>query len=565
MMSLQDMQTFSDIENITNIEDLAYHFDNIFPDSDRKNNGIFFTPSTVVELMTEYSLKLFNSPKVPDIFDPAVGSGVFLLGIAKKVANKFELSISEVVEEHLFGIDIMLDNTILTKILLGTLTFEIEKKIPKRFNIIQNNSLKLTKETLYSIFHKNSFDIIISNPPYVSGELISSETKQILQSYSDTVYGNPDLYIPFFEFTIKLLTPSGIGALITPNSYFRSLNGKRLRKFLISHTEDIRLINFNSNLVFDSILHYSAINFFTKKRNDSQDNRIFFLDNYKKNIKVSNFHWSSISPSPVDSWHTLNQIEKDIIAKLEYVSTTTLNDLKFQNGVATQRNNIYMFKHLHEDKNFYYFEKKSKQYQIEKSITRPFVLPNKTSRDKNLRIIFPYYYDEVNGSVTPISPTEMKRNFPLTLAYLNNFKDELSKRKYDKNMLYWYLYGRSQGLKQYGSRLYIPYMANVVSTSLSTTDDEVFAAGYAIFSPSVLLLQKISKILESKVFSFYISRVSKPYSSGYFSTAKNMIKNFSIPDIKKLENYNLETLTNEIIYSIYKLSSEEINYIEESF
>lgn len=379
------------------------------------------------------------------------------------------------------------------------------------------------------------------------------------------MYGNPDLYIPFFEFTIKLLTPSGIGALITPNSYFRSLNGKRLRKFLISHTEDIRLINFNSNLVFDSILHYSAINFFTKKRNDSQDNRIFFLDNYKKNIKVSNFHWSSISPSPVDSWHTLNQIEKDIIAKLEYVSTTTLNDLKFQNGVATQRNNIYMFKHLHEDKNFYYFEKKSKQYQIEKSITRPFVLPNKTSRDKNLRIIFPYYYDEVNGSVTPISPTEMKRNFPLTLAYLNNFKDELSKRKYDKNMLYWYLYGRSQGLKQYGSRLYIPYMANVVSTSLSTTDDEVFAAGYAIFSPSVLLLQKISKILESKVFSFYISRVSKPYSSGYFSTAKNMIKNFSIPDIKKLENYNLETLTNEIIYSIYKLSSEEINYIEESF
>lgn len=134
----------------------------------------------------------------------------------------------------------------------------------------------------------------------------------------------------------------------------------------------------------------------------------------------------------------------------------------------------------------------------------------------------------------------MLNNYPFCLEYLKTFKDELNVRKSDKNMKYWYLYGRSQGLKQYGPRLYIPYMANRVTTSLSTSNDEVFAAGYAIFSSNLLLLSTISKILESKLFSFYISKVSKPYSSGYFSTAKNMIKNLSIPDIKEISNLDVK-------------------------
>lgn len=562
-LSLIDIPTIKDIENINTIEELAYHFDNIFPDNERRINGIYFTPNTVVQLMTNYSLELFNNSKIPDILDPAVGSGIFLLSMAKKMAKLYQVSITEVIENHLFGIDIMVENVVCSKILLATLAFEVENKIPKKINIIQHNSLDLSKDTILSYFPKSTFDIIISNPPYVSGEFISSDTKLILKRYTNTVYGNPDLYIPFFELAINFLKPSGIGALITPNSYFRSLNGKNLRFFMREHTENIRLINFNSDLIFDSILHYSAINFFIKKRNDSQDNKMYFLDNYYPGIKSSDFNWVNISPS--DSWHTLNRIEKNIITKLEHLSNTTLDDFKFQNGVATQRNNIFCFKYLKEDTKYYYFEKNSKEYKIEKKITRPLVLPNKTFRDRHLRIIFPYDYNPRNGSVSPIPPSKMRDEFPFTLDYLNEFKEELNKRKHDKNMHYWYLYGRSQGLKQYGPRLYIPYMAKTVSTSLSTSDDEVFVAGYAIFSNSIPILSLISKILESKLFSFYISRVSKPYSSGYFSTAKNMIKNFSIPDIQKLEKLNADELSISNLYDLYQFNTEEINYIETFF
>lgn len=564
-------QLYNDNISLTNIndakfesiEDLAYQLDSLFSDSERKTNGIYFTPKSIAKLMTKYTLNLETSDTPPYVLDPAVGSGVFLLSMARALSKKFSLSIRKTIEEHLFGIDIIKDNVIIPKILLATLSFEEEGVVPEVFNITQYNSLSVNKESLQSLFSRENFDIVISNPPYVSGELIPAKTRQHLKHYPNTVYGNPDLYIPFFELAINSLKPSGIGAFITPNSYFRSLNGKKLRSFLRVQTETIKLINFNSELIFDGVLHYSAINFFTKKSNVKQENQMFFLDNFYNDIDIKDFHWTMMDP--IDSWYTLNDIEKSIISKLEKLSDTTLNDLKFQNGVATQRNNIFMFKYTHEDEEYYYFEKKSEKYKIEKKVTRPFVLPNKSNKDEKLRIIFPYQYLKDKDTIVPISPNDMSKNYQFCLKYLNVYKHELEKRKFDKNMKYWYLFGRSQGLKQYGPRLYIPYMANTVKTSLSTRNDEVFAAGYAIFSDSTSLLQIISQILESKLFSFYISRISKPYTGGYFSTAKNMIKDFSLPTLSTLENLNPSDIDDKSLYQLYNLSSDEISFIEEIF
>ncbi|MGO0094801.1 HsdM family class I SAM-dependent methyltransferase [Streptococcus suis] len=550
-----------DINNISSVEELSYSLDNIFCDSDRKSNGIYYTPLKIVELMVDYSINNYDSGVTPDIIDPACGSGLFLISAARKASINYGISIIEILENHIFGFDIIFENVQLSKILLGTLAFETEQAIPKKINIIQHNSLKLTKNFLQSVFLIDCFDLVLSNPPYVSGPKIPADTKQVLANFTNTVHGNPDLYIPFFELAIRLLKPSGLGAFITPNSYLRSLNGKKLRNYLVDSTSSIKLINFNSELIFDSILHYSAINFFVRKSDLSDGNSMYFLNNYKENLSTFNFEWSPITPS--ESWHTLNEIELNIIFKLENSYKTTLNRLDFKNGVATQRNNIFMFNYSSQDDDYYYFDKGTKSYCIEKNITRPFVLPNKTEKEDNLRIIFPYTYDLKKNTITPITPDLMEENFSNTYEYLKEFKSDLEQRKHDKNMEYWYLYGRSQGLKQYGNRLYIPYMAKYVTTSFSVTDDEVFAAGYAIFSTSSSLLKIISRILESKLFSFYISRISKPYSGGYYSTAKNMIKNFAIPSDKDIEIETLQ-LSNTEIYNLYNLTEEEIDYIEKN-
>lgn len=68
--------------------------------------------------------------------------------------------------------------------------------------------------------------------------------------------------------------------------------------------------------------------------------------------------------------------------------------------------------------------------------------------------------------------------------------------------------------------------------------------------------------MESKLFHFYISRVSKPYSSGYYSTAKNMIKNFSVPDIEILKTIDNTSITDEVIYNLYGLTQSETIFLE---
>jgi hypothetical protein len=53
-------------------------------------------------------------------------------------------------------------------------------------------------------------------------------------------------------------------------------------------------------------------------------------------------------------------------------------------------------------------------------------------------------------------------------------------------------------------------------------------AGYAIFSDSERELQIVKRILESKVFWYYIKNTSKPYSGNFYALAKNYVKDFSI-------------------------------------
>ena len=55
-------------------------------------------------------------------------------------------------------------------------------------------------------------------------------------------------------------------------------------------------------------------------------------------------------------------------------------------------------------------------------------------------------------------------------------------------------------------------------------------------------LAVLQRILESKIFWTYLSKNSKPYSSGYLSLNGSNIKRFGIPDFTKEQEYELLSL-----------------------
>ncbi|EIA1376371.1 SAM-dependent DNA methyltransferase, partial [Enterococcus faecalis] len=295
---------------------------------------------------------------------------------------------------------------------------------------------------------------------------------------------------------------------------------------------------------------------FTKKVKPTDDVKFEHLDN---NFLDSNEKWTEFIPG--DEWRTLNTVDKEIIYNLESNFETKIGDLAIQNGVATQRNNIYSFNALNEDDKYYYFTYKGTEEKIESGITRPFVLPNTQTEYTNLRIIFPYIYDKDTRKSTSITEEEFSSKFPFAYAYLNKHKEELDSRKHDKNMPNWFSYGRSQGINQYGKRLYLPYMANKVKTRISNSADEVFAAGYAIFDDSTEYLLRLAKILESDMFSYYLKMVSKPYSNNYYSTAKNMIKYFSLPSKDELLSIPISCMTENYVEELYGITKTQQEWI----
>ncbi|WP_285046568.1 Eco57I restriction-modification methylase domain-containing protein [Lactococcus petauri] len=536
--------------NDLTIYDIIYYFSNIFSKDKKIENGIVYTPESITDLMIDYLINREISSPLYAI-DPAMGGGIFLVKLASKLSENYGISFSTIVEEYIYGIDILEENLMMARAAITILCLEYDKKYPRVLNLLKFDSLDLTNDNLLVNFRRNKFDLVITNPPYVRAKNINAEERGKLSRFSKTVFGVPDLYVPFFEIGMNILIDGGIGAYITPNTFLRSLNGKKLRSFLENESQEVRLINFENEQVFDGIQHYSTITIFKKENKDIEKPKIRKYLPVKDVSKHSNEQdWKEFVVG--DIWTTTDSESQDLIKKVEGKFTQKLGDLVFQNGIATQRNNIYSFSVEKEDSKFYYFSKNDEKYCVEKEITRPFILPNNQKRDDNLRIIYPYHFNPNKNIIAPIDEEEMELNFPETLNYLRVHKEELDQRKSDKNLKFWYLYGRSQGLKQYGKRLYIPYIAKKVHTSLSTRDNEVFAAGYAIFDDSSEYLKKISKIIESNLFSLYISKVSKPYSNGFFSTAKSMISKFSIPSKSEFEKIDLDEIDEKFIEKLYE-------------
>lgn len=86
----------------------------------------------------------------------------------------------------------------------------------------------------------------------------------------------------------------------------------------------------------------------------------------------------------------------------------------------------------------------------------------------------------------------------------------------------------------------------------------LFYCGYAVFCEDDEQMDLIKMFIESKVFLYYITNTSKPYSKGYMALAKNYIKNFGLPKLSAQQKEELLSLDydrrEKLIQRIYGIS-----------
>jgi hypothetical protein len=99
------------------------------------------------------------------------------------------------------------------------------------------------------------FDVILGNPPYVRQELLTDH-KAHWKTHFETFEGTADLFVYFFERSIKLLRPGGRLGFIVSNKWLRGGYAAKLRKLLAERCTVDVIVDFGHAPIFpDAAVH----------------------------------------------------------------------------------------------------------------------------------------------------------------------------------------------------------------------------------------------------------------------------------------------------------------------
>ncbi|MDR0584548.1 MAG: Eco57I restriction-modification methylase domain-containing protein [Treponema sp.] len=407
-------------------------------------------------------------------------------------------------------------------------------------------------------FTPYSFDIIIGNPPYMKSEDMKNITPlelPLYKKYYKTAYKQFDKYFLFIEKALKLLKADGLMGFIVPSKFIKVGAGKELRGLIAAHGHLKTFVSFGPYQVFAGKTNYTCLLFLSKNKQDSfQYYEINEIEKVKLGIPIETDTTIIKADCLTDDiWvllpEALSKVYTQIISNGTRLEDIVGKDNIF-NGIQTSANDIYIFTPLKEDREFYYFSQKGKDYKIEKDFTKPYF---KTSSGEdnlytyrllkpNARVIYPYHKDEDKLVLIPLKT--IKVDYPSAYAYLMEKKPILNNSKRDikpepESDDEWYCYGRHQSLENciLPEKIIVGVLSLGDKYAIDTYGALISSggtAGYcAIGIPEDCLysVYYIQAILNSKYLEWFCSIYGDVFRGGYIARGTKVLNRLPIRTI----------------------------------
>lgn len=543
------------------LEDVISIFELAIPQTEKTTNGAVYTPKYIRDYIVSHVFPSVRKPLTECLCaDISCGCGAFLFTLADYIHKETGLSFAEIYH-NLYGIDISEISIRRAKILLALVALAHGEIVEENcFNLFKGDSLTFDFWQMPYVRENHGIDVIVGNPPYVRSKHIDPVTKQNLSRWNTSRIGNADLYIPFFEIGNSLLSETGVLGYITVNTFFKSVNARQLRNYLSTGEFSLSIINFGEQLVFKKKLAYTCLVFLTKSSSNSLLYTKADIEDVQKGkeMTLGRIEYSSLNNHR--GWH-LNQ--NDVLQNIHRIETAgePLGEkYVIKNGIATLANDVFIFRPVRSDNLYYYLIKDGKEYPIEKGICREIIKPNvlKTEEEipeKEEKIISPY-----DSEHNLIEEKFFLQEYPRAYRYLQTYRKVLDARdKGEGDYGAWYAFGRTQAISDNGLKLLFPYMSDLPHFVYMPKKDMMIYCGYAIYNDSETELLFLKRVLESSVFDYYMKNTSKPYSTGYYSYAKNYVKSFGIyPFSEEQKHYILSMKTkveiDDYIKDVYRVT-----------
>ena len=411
-------------------EDFLAQYDKFRGTENRKESGVYYTPSEATDFITRsvnYLLKTnFNLPKGYNsenvkILDFACGTGTFLHSVFEQMIpdNPDELTkqiIKNKITKDIYGFELLFTPYIIAHTILSR--FLKEKGVflnNDRLGIYLTNTLDISSHSISELLptlkkeyekardikDKESILAIIGNPPYFNGkshakfDVIDAEIKKYKLGLDEKKINLDDLYIKFIRFAELKIQKCGYGivGIITNNSFLDGVTHRQMRKHLCETFDEIYIVNLHGNSrkgegdknIFDIMVGVS-ITFFVKQKKPAKKKTVKYFSTLECNIIkrqekldflensiMSELSWTELHPEKTKYyWFT----DKELSLEKEYNKFWKITDIfgNYNSGIQTKKDEFVIQYRKHTiEKIIYDFQKLSiekikEKYQIKDGV-----------------------------------------------------------------------------------------------------------------------------------------------------------------------------------------------------
>ncbi|KIM02928.1 MAG: hypothetical protein KU29_13395 [Sulfurovum sp. FS06-10] len=453
-----------------------------------------------------------------------------------------------ILEHNLYGVDINEDAVEIAKLSLWLRTAHKGRELTSL-----NDKIICANSLLAMPFEENSFDVVIGNPPYVRQEMIDGEIKEkYVQNYKYVATVAADLYVYFYELSIKLLKERGLLGFITPNKWMERKYGLNLRIYLKSYNIK-QLINFGELKVFDDA---------------STEPAIIILENRISDNDISYAMIKSIEEAQLGDYKTLfykkSELSSDIWRFTNPLTASVLVKFKDTGTTLKSYTNSGVF------------------YGVKTGLNKAFIINENTyqeiiSKDKNSNQLLKKMVEgddfdkwELNHSGRYMVATgyglDIREKYPAIFEYLEQYKDALIKRQ-DKGVYYWNL--RACDYYDELEKPKLIYYHTALNHKFYYDSDGYYISANCYFIANAD--KYLQSILNSKLFSFVKKYLFPAFGDaekgGRVRLDANKMNSLPIKKIDEAQQQPFIKLVDEILNSKetikkYKKHYEKLNAIE---
>lgn len=477
----------------------------------RHHGDVFTSPEIVCFILDTVGYTSDRDLSKFYILEPSFGSGEFLMEIQRRIIEssaKYGFDAVKAFQSCVYGCEIDSEkyHSCVSR-LCG------EMSVSELPNLKNEDFLFLDLDV--------RFDFVVGNPPYVRYENIPHAARDLYRARFKTFHYRCDLYVLFYEHSLKLLANGGKHCFICSNRWLKNEYGKKLRSLIVGSYNLERLVDVEQlNAFQESVLAYPVISVVTNTANsfNVMTARVDDMAGLKNNLQYQERRYES-----VDNFDAIFSS-----APRHELSTIEEQNFAIGIGVATGADSVFISASLLDT--------------VETEVVVPIVNARDLTGNKFVWggrfLLNPY--DE-NGGLINLN------NYPKAKLYLENHRTILQKRHIVKNNRCWYalIDKVKPGLRR-KPKILLP---DISANAYIFVDDGLYYPSHNLYyitakDRNKKSLMILAAILMSDFVREQVVRFSNTMNGGFPRWQSQVLKKLRIPEIDRIPSVYKKSILN---------------------